>query len=111
MKVHVTLDKAVVRDPVARQAALGRVLAAGRMTLGNPRRFERHGIVTGEMDPANLERVRAVAGVLAAELDEQALRNAQAPSVDSGYARLICSASEGVGDTLLPGARRAVVFS
>jgi hypothetical protein len=78
MKVHVTLDQAVARDPVARQAALGRVLAAGRMTLGNPGRFERYGIVTGDMDPAHLERVRAVAGVLAAELDEQALRNAQA---------------------------------
>ena len=73
MKVHVTLDKALARDPVARQAALGRVLSAGRMSLGKPARFERYGIITGEMDPAHLERVRAVAGVLAAELDEQTL--------------------------------------
>ena len=107
MKVHVTLDQAVARDPVARQAALGRVLAAGRMTLGNPLRFERYGIVTGDMDPAHLERVRAVAGVLAAELDEQALSNAQALSVDSGHARLICSAAGGVGDKR-PGTCRAV---
>ena len=107
MKVHVTLDLAVARDPVSRQAALGRVLAAGRMTLGNPGRFERYGIVTGEMDPAHLERVRAVAGVLAAELDEQALSNAQALSVDSGHARLICSAAGGVGDKR-PGTCRAV---
>jgi len=73
MKVHVTLDKALARDPVARRAALGRVLSAGRMTLGNPGRFERYGIITAEMDPEYFERVRAVADVLAAELDEQTL--------------------------------------
>ena len=91
MKVHVTLDRAVARDPVARQAALGRVLAAGRMTLGNPGRFERYGIITGDMEPEHLERVRAVSGVLAAELDEQTLGEASAlkapPSIDSRDAR------------------------
>lgn len=71
MKVHVTLQEALARDPVARHAVLGRVLAAGRMTLGNPGRFERYGIITAHMDPEHLERVRAVPGVLAAELDEQ----------------------------------------
>ena len=77
MKVHVTLQKAVARDPVAREAALGRVLLAGRMSLGKPVRFERYGIITGEMDPEYLECVRAVAGVLAAELDEQTLSEAR----------------------------------
>jgi hypothetical protein len=74
MKVHVTLRQEVARDPAARQAALQRVLSAGRMTLGNPGRFERHGIVTGEMDPERLECVRAIVGVLGAELDEHTLR-------------------------------------
>ena len=71
MKVHVTLQRALARDPVASHAVLGRVLAAGRLTLGNPGRFARHGIITADMDPEHLERVRAVSGVLAAELDEQ----------------------------------------
>jgi len=82
MKVHVTLRQEVARDPVARQAALQRVLSAGRMTLGHPERFERYGIVTGEMDPERLESVRAIAVVLGAELDEHTLSTAR-PLIDN----------------------------
>ena len=71
MKVHVTLDAALARDPAAREAALEQVLEAGRMTLANPGRFERHAIITGEIAPERLDAVRAVAGVLAAEVDDQ----------------------------------------
>jgi hypothetical protein len=79
MRVHVTLDRRLAHDPDARQAALERVLAAGKMALANPGRFERHGIITAEMDPALLARVCAVEGVLAAELDEPALGEARSP--------------------------------
>jgi hypothetical protein len=41
------------------------------MTLANPGRFERHAIITGEISADRLEDVRAVAGVLAAEVDDQ----------------------------------------
>jgi hypothetical protein len=41
------------------------------MTLANPGRFERHAIITGEIAPERLDAVRAVAGVLAAEVDDQ----------------------------------------
>ena len=71
MKVHVTLEASLARDPAARTAALERVLLAGRMTLANPVRFERHAIITGEIAPERLDAVRAVAGVLAAEVDDQ----------------------------------------
>ncbi len=71
MKVHVTLEAALARDPAGRAAALAQVLDAGRMTLANPGRFERHAIITGEIAPERLDAVRAVAGVLAAEVDDQ----------------------------------------
>jgi hypothetical protein len=71
VKVHVTLEAALARDPAARAAALEQVLEAGRMTLANPGRFERHAIITGEIAPERLDAVRAVAGVLAAEVDDQ----------------------------------------
>ena len=41
------------------------------MTLANPVRFERHAIITGEIAQERLDAVRAVAGVLAAEVDDQ----------------------------------------
>ena len=71
MKVHVTLEAALARDPAARAAALEQVLEAGRMTLANPGRFERHAIITGDIAPDRLDAVRAVAGVLSAEVDDQ----------------------------------------
>jgi len=73
MRVHVTLERRLTRHPAARQAALERVLAAGETALANPGRFERHGIITAEMDPGLVARVGAVKGVLGAELDEPAL--------------------------------------
>lgn len=71
MKVHVTLKRSAVSNPTTRQAALQRVLAAGHMSLANPRRFERHGIITGELNPLLLDRLRAIPGVDAVEVDEE----------------------------------------
>lgn len=71
MKVHVTLKRSVVSDATGRRAALARVLAEGHMSLGNPGRFERHGIITGEVNPLLLERLRAIPEVDAAEVDEE----------------------------------------
>jgi hypothetical protein len=71
VKVHVTLEAALAQDPAARAEALERVLRAGGMTLANPGRFERHAVITGEIAPERLDAVRAVAGVLAAEVDDQ----------------------------------------
>jgi hypothetical protein len=71
VKVHVTLKKWAASDPGVRQAALERVLAAGRMTLRNPKRFERHGVITGESIPDLLGRLRALPEVDAVEVDEE----------------------------------------
>jgi hypothetical protein len=71
MKVHVVLEKAVASNPVGRRLALYRVLAAGQMVSSNPGRFTKHGIITGEMEADRLDRVRAVPGVEAAEVDDE----------------------------------------
>ena len=73
MKVHVTLERSVASNPVARRLAFYRVLAAGQMAFGNPGRFAKHGIITGEMEADRLDRVRAVPGVEAAEVDDEEL--------------------------------------
>ena len=71
-----TLKKAVARDPAALRGALDRVLAAGRMSLGNPRRYERYGIITGEPAPGCIARIRAIPEVDAVELDQEAAETA-----------------------------------
>jgi hypothetical protein len=73
MKVHVTLERSVASNPVARRLAFYRVLAAGQIVPGNPGRFAKHGIITGEMEADHLDRVRAVPGVEAAEVDDEEL--------------------------------------
>jgi hypothetical protein len=71
MKVHVILEKAVACNPVARRLAFYRVLAAGQMVSPKRGRFMKHGIITGEMEADRLDRVRAVLGVEAAEVDDE----------------------------------------
>jgi len=71
MRVHVTLERSVASDPVARRLTFYRALAAGQIVPGNPGRFAKHGIITGEMEADHLDRVRAVPGVEAAEVDDE----------------------------------------
>ena len=73
MKVHVTLERAVASNPVARRLTFYRVLAAGQIVPANPGRFARHDIITGDMAPERLDRVRAIPGVEAAEVDDEEL--------------------------------------
>ncbi len=87
MKVHVILEKSVASNPVARRLALYRVLAAGQMALGNPGRFAKHGIITGEMEADRLDRVRGVHGVETAEVDDEEF-TAHCPMRRRGPARL-----------------------
>jgi hypothetical protein len=71
MRVHVTLERSVASDPVARRLTFYRALAAGQIVPGNPGRFARHDIITGDMAPERLDRVRAIPGVEAAEVDDE----------------------------------------
>ncbi len=70
MRVHVILKKEVLDSP-AKEAALARVLKAGKITLDNRQRFERHGIITGEAEPALLSRVRDLDEVESVETDQE----------------------------------------
>jgi hypothetical protein len=70
VKVHVTVSAAVASDSRAREALLESVLRAGCMSLANRARFERYGVITAEIEPERLDQVRAVPGVLAAEVDD-----------------------------------------
>ena len=71
MRVHVTLERSVASDPVARRLTFYRALAAGQIVPGNPSRFARHDIITGDMAPERPDRVRAIPGVEAAEVDDE----------------------------------------
>jgi len=71
LKVHVTLKGPVQADPEARQKALERVLETGKMSLANRKRFEQFGIITGELDPEQLSKVRQIPEVEAVEADEE----------------------------------------
>jgi hypothetical protein len=80
MKVHVTLERQTASDPVARRLAFYRVLGAGWLVPARrPGRFARHGILTGEMPADRIDRVRAVQGVEAVEVDDEEEAGARRP--------------------------------
>jgi hypothetical protein len=61
----------VAADPVARRLTLERVLEAGAMTLGNPRRFEAYAIITGVTRRHLVSSLRAIPGVEGVEIEEE----------------------------------------
>jgi hypothetical protein len=67
----VTLKGSVQKDPEARQKALDRVLAVGKMSLDNRKRFEQFGIISGDLSPEHLSSVEAIPEVEAVEADEE----------------------------------------
>jgi hypothetical protein len=79
VKVHVTLEKSVVSDPVARLLTFYRVVGVGRMVPANPARLARHGIITGEMPAERVELVRGVEGVEAIEADDEEVHGGDSP--------------------------------
>ena len=66
MKVHVTLKPEVRSDSDAKARALRRIEGAGVRDV-NLKRFERYGIITGEVDPAKLAEVQEMDVVKAVE--------------------------------------------
>lgn len=70
MKIHVTLESDVRNDPAAKQRALEEIGAVGIRDI-NWKRFERYGIISGELDSSRLAEVRQLRSVKAVEADEQ----------------------------------------
>lgn len=70
MRVHVTLDRATFGDPQAREAVLGTLLGCG-LTNVNRRRYDRYGILSGDIDPLRVTALESVEGVLSVQADEE----------------------------------------
>jgi hypothetical protein len=58
MKVHITLTRAVRLDPNAKDQAYRRLTKETTLSDVNVSRFHRHGIVTGEIAPHEVEHLR-----------------------------------------------------
>jgi len=66
MKVHITLIPSVRSDPGKRQDVLQKLLSEADLSEVNLKRFERHGILSGEMPKEKLpvaEKMNAVQSV------------------------------------------------
>jgi len=70
MKVHVTLQSHVREHPEMKSRVLEKMQAAGIQNV-NVQRFERYGIVSGDLDSSKLETIRQMPDVKTVEIDEQ----------------------------------------
>jgi hypothetical protein len=70
MKVHITLDERVRSDPEAKTEVLQRVCDAGNLSGVNTRRFDRHGIISGDVDPDKIDVVEHIDGVQSVSVDQ-----------------------------------------
>ncbi|WP_420593517.1 hypothetical protein [Deinococcus sp.] len=68
-KVHVTLRPEVCRSPEDLQQTLELIEDRAGLISANPRRAQRYGIVTGEMDTRRLAELEAVPGVQSVTVD------------------------------------------
>ena len=70
MKVHITLSRVVRGDADAKKAALARIAEAARISEYNVQRFDRHGIISTDIEPVYLNLIREMEEVQAVEADE-----------------------------------------
>jgi hypothetical protein len=68
--VHVILKEEARADERLREL-LRRTIAALGMQRINQKRFERYGVLTGEIDESRLPEIEEIAGVQAVERDRQ----------------------------------------
>lgn len=71
MKVHVTLRNEFRKDLEAKRLALARVVQACGIRGVNQKRFERYGIISGELDEDQLEVLQGLAEVRSVERDSE----------------------------------------
>ena len=69
MKVHITLTESVRNDPAEKQRALEQLKEASEIADVNMSRFQRYGIVTGEIPVDRLERIRKLPFVQSVNAD------------------------------------------
>lgn len=71
MKVHITLTRETRRNEEAKQAVLGEVMSRVGLKEINARRFERYGIISGEVDPERILELDDVVEIQSVEPDEE----------------------------------------
>ena len=69
MRVHITLDKELRNDPEAKGKVLDAITDVANVADLNRQRFERYGIISGDVAPDCIDDLRQVDGVAAVEAD------------------------------------------
>jgi subtilisin len=71
LAVHVTLRRTAFLGAVARKRTVSRLVSESGLVLSNRQRLERHGILTGYVDPLRLDRLKELPEVEAVEPDDE----------------------------------------
>ena len=71
MKVHITLKPTVREDPDARDAVVKAIVELSGAPPPNPKRLQKFGIATVDLDEDLVKKVRELDGVQAVEPDEE----------------------------------------
>ena len=78
VKVHIALDRGIRESPEALDAILARIREISSISEINMPRTLRHGIVSGDVSDAFVDRLRGLAGVASVSVDQP--RYATGPS-------------------------------
>lgn len=71
-KVHITLREAVRADPDSKSAALHKIVGVVKLSNLNQKRFERHGIISGDTSlEAALDAVEKMSEVKSVAVDSE----------------------------------------
>jgi hypothetical protein len=70
MKVHITLQEKIRSDARAKQAALEQIQSVANLSSLNLRRFERHGIISADIEPSDVTRVESLDAVKSVSADQ-----------------------------------------
>lgn len=69
-RVHITLKDVVGPDPEALNATMERIMSVTKIRGVNEKRFRRYGILSGDIDTDDIEKLKLLDIVQAVELDE-----------------------------------------
>ncbi|MBL8693719.1 MAG: hypothetical protein JNJ88_06430 [Planctomycetes bacterium] len=71
IRVHVTLQESIANDPDQRQRARQLIVELHGMQNANLKRLERFGILSGDVEPSAVQKIRTLKEVAAVEIDGQ----------------------------------------
>jgi len=71
VKAHIVFDEKKVAKPEARAKMLDKIKKTANISDINAQRFELYGVLTGNVEESNLEKVRQIPGVASVEVDKE----------------------------------------